>query len=450
MRPQLAQGDVAGAEHGAGVVLGLGQAALQQPQPRPHPELVRRAARGVALLADAQGLGDRLLGLVEAPLLDVVVAEVAHRRRRQVVEPVRAGRRRWRRAGRRARPGRPRAAARPRPRSTRCCAARRRRPARPRSARPGRPTVAPPRCRRPTRRGRCAGPGRSRAPARRRWPRGSRWRPGRAARRSRGRPRTTRSWRARCARRRPRPTSPIPRRSSSARSRDRDGVAEPVGEVQVDGHRLQQAGAGGGVVADVAQRGLVEGDGLPVRARAGGLGRRGGGVPQDPGDVAGRRRVVGEHARFRADRLERVDHRRVQRPLGTGHRRAEHRGPGDLVAERDSATVPVEQTGAGEHPDRRRRDAECGEQLGADGFGGARQQLEAPPGVRGQPGGPGQHGVPHALGQRRLRLGEDLADEERVARGAAVDVGRVEPVSVEERGDRGPAQRGQLQPARVG
>ena len=51
----------------------------------------------------------------------------------------------------------------------------------------------------------------------------------------------------------------------------RDGLPEPVGEVQVDGHRFQQAGAGGGVVADVAQRGLVEGDGLPVRARAGRL-----------------------------------------------------------------------------------------------------------------------------------------------------------------------------------
>ena len=76
-------------------------------------------------------------------------------------------------------------------------------------------------------------------------------------------------------------------------------------------------------------------------------------------------------------------------------------------------------------------DAEGGEQLAADGFGGARQQLQAAPGRRGQPGGPGEHGVAHALGQRRVRLGEDLADEERVARGAAVDVGRVEPVSVE-------------------
>ena len=224
---------------------------------------------------------------------------------------------------------------------------------------------------------------------------------------------------------------------------------EPVGEVQVDGHRLQQAGAGGGVVADVAQRGLVERDGLPVRARAGRLRTRRGGVAQDPGDVARRRSVVGEHARVAADRFQRLDHRRVQRRLGAGYRRAEHRRSGDLVAERDAAAVPVEQAGAGEHLDRRRRDAECGEQLGADGFGGARQQLQAPPGVGGQPGGPGQHGVADALGQRRLRLGEDLADEERVARGAAVDVDRVEPVSVEERGDRGPAQRGQLQPARV-
>ena len=108
------------------------------------PSCHARADRGVALLADAQRVGDRLLRLGEAPLLDVEVAEVAHRCRRQVVEPVPqadvGGREQVgpRRAGRR------RAGARPRPRWTRCCAARRRRPARRRSAPPGRPTVAPP------------------------------------------------------------------------------------------------------------------------------------------------------------------------------------------------------------------------------------------------------------------------------------------------------------------
>ena len=212
-----------------------------------------------------------------------------------------------------------------------------------------------------------------------------------------------------------------------------------------DGQGLEQGGAGGRVVAHVAQRGLVERDGLPVRPGAGRLGRRGGRVPQDPGDVAGGRRVVGEHARVRADRLERVDHRRVQRRLGTGHGRAEDRGPGDLVAERDGPAVPVDQAGGGEHTDGRRRHAERVEQFGADRFGGAGEQLEAAAHRRGQPGGPGEHGVPHARGHRGVRLGEDLAEEERVARGPAVDVGRVEPVPVDERGDGRPAQRGQLQ-----
>ena len=190
--------------------LGLGPAPLQQPQPGPHPELPRGADRGVALLADPQGLGDRLLGLAEAALLDVVVAQVAHRRRRQVVEPVRAGRRRWRRAGR---PGR-RSVALEQPRHRdpdgrgaaqhrvvaqlarrsrgACCPDRRASAVSPRHAarkawraraKPERPRVVGGR-------------------------RGSRWRPRRAARRARGRRRTRRSRRARCARRRPRRSLP--------------------------------------------------------------------------------------------------------------------------------------------------------------------------------------------------------------------------------------------------
>ena len=215
--------------------------------------------------------------------------------------------------------------------------------------------------------------------------------------------------------------------------------------------RLQQAGAGGGVVADVPQRGLVEGDGLPVRPGAGRLGRRGGGVPQDPGDVAGRRRVVGEHARV------------ARRPT-----RARRSSPRAAPARRRAAPRPstadraISCRKATPRPCRSSRPVAASTSTVAGGtpsaassspptrFRGARQQLQAPPGRRGQPGGPGEHGVAHALGQRRVRLGEDLADEERVARGAAVHVGRVEPVSVEQCGDRGPAQRGQLQPARVG
>src|SRR3712207_8936346 len=59
-RPQLAQGEVDGPQHGGGVFLGVGATPLQQPQPRPHAALVSRAARGVALLAEADRKSTRL------------------------------------------------------------------------------------------------------------------------------------------------------------------------------------------------------------------------------------------------------------------------------------------------------------------------------------------------------------------------------------------------------
>jgi hypothetical protein len=72
-----------------GVLLGLGPTSLKQPQPRPHPELPRRAARGVALLAQAQRFDQRLLRLGEAPLLDVEVADVGPRWRHESVDAMR-------------------------------------------------------------------------------------------------------------------------------------------------------------------------------------------------------------------------------------------------------------------------------------------------------------------------------------------------------------------------
>ena len=52
-----------------------------------------------------------------------------------------------------------------------------------------------------------------------------------------------------------------------------------------------------------------------------------------------------------------------------------------------------------------------------------------------------------AIGQRRVGLVEDLADEERVARRAPVHVGGVELVAFEQLGDGGPAQRRELHAA---
>ena len=230
----------------------------------------------------------------------------------------------------------------------------------------------------------------------------------------------------------------------------RDRVAEPVGEVQVERQCLEQAGAGGGVVPDVPQRGLEEGDGFPVCSGARRLGCGVGRVLQRPGGVAGRGGMVGEHAGVAAGRLERVDHRRVQRRLGAGGGRLQDRAPDDLVPEGHPAPVPVDQAGGGERADDGRRHVESVEQLPADRLRGARQQLQTVPGRRGQPGDAGEHGVADALGERGVRLGQDLADEERVARGAAVHLGRVGPLAVEERADGGPAQRGQLEPAGLG
>ena len=105
-------------------------------------------------------------------------------------------------------------------------------------------------------------------------------------------------------------------------------------------------------------RRLVERDGLPVRPGAGSLGRSGGRVLEHPGHIARRRGVVGQHARVAADRLQRRDHRCVQRRLGTGHGRAEDRGPRDLVAERDGPAVLVDEAGGSQQADGRRRHPE--------------------------------------------------------------------------------------------
>ena len=59
------------------------------------------------------------------------------------------------------------------------------------------------------------------------------------------------------------------RASSRACLAGGDRVVEPVGEVELDGEGLEQVGLSCGVVADVRQGELVEGDGLPVRARHG-------------------------------------------------------------------------------------------------------------------------------------------------------------------------------------
>ncbi len=278
-------------------------------------------------------------------------------------------------------------------------------------------------------------------------------RPRRAARRARDRRRTRRSRRARCARRRPRRVSPSSRRSSSACSRA--AIASRSRSVRYSSSdsassRPARAAASSPVCAARSRR----------TRRPPGAPRTG--TPRPPRPARTRRiRATSPAAAawwastlgVAADRLQRVDHRRVQRRFGAGRGRAPGR-PDRAISCRNATPrpVPVDQAGGGQHPDRRRRHVRARRAARRPtGSGRARQQFEAVPGRRGQPGDAGEHGVADALGQRGVRLGEDLADEERVARGAAVHARRGRA-----RARRGasataaPAQRGQLQPARVG
>ena len=89
------------------------------------------------------------------------------------------------------------------------------------------------------------------------------------------------------------------------------------------------------------------------------------------------------------------------------------------------------------------------EQRAAHPVGRAGQQLQRAPHRRGERTGPRDDGIAHGFRQRRVRLGEDLADEERVAGRAGVHAGRVEAVPADELRNGRPAQRGELQPPRV-
>ena len=308
--------------------------------------------------------GDRLLRVGEAPLLDVVVAEVAHRRRRQVVEPVLQAD-----VGGGEQVGPPAQVALEQARhrdpdgrgaAQHDVAVQLVRDPRGAVSRPSRLRgVAAPR-----RRGRRAGPGRSRAPAGRRRPRGSRRRPS-----------TCRAARARSAAYQAKPASAVcaaPTATTSPMRAPqlqrllprRDGVAEPVGEVQVE-RTAPRAGRRGWRCR--RRRGAAR---SRRRRRPPGAPRSG--TPRPPrrartAGSGGRRRPPRRGGRARSGRRRPPRARRSSPRAAPARSRARSRSrtarPGDLVAERDAAPVPVDQAGGGEHPDRRRRHAERVEQL---------------------------------------------------------------------------------------
>ena len=151
--------------------------------------------------------------------------------------------------------------------------------------------------------------------------------------------------------------------------------------------------------------------------------------------------MVGEHAGVPTGRLQRLDHPGVQGRFRAWRHRAEYRRARDLVAERDTPAAAVEQPGGAE---RLRRSPSARPALRAVGaahpLGRAGQQFQRSALVRGEGHRTGEHGVAHALRHRRVRLGEDLADEERVSRRPRVHVHGIERVPVDQLGHGRPAQ----------
>ena len=76
------------AEAPVGVLLRLGPTALHEQQPGPNAALPHGADGDVAFLAHPQRVGNHVLGLGEAALLDVEMGEVAHRGGGEIVEPL--------------------------------------------------------------------------------------------------------------------------------------------------------------------------------------------------------------------------------------------------------------------------------------------------------------------------------------------------------------------------
>ena len=231
-----------------------------------------------------------------------------------------------------------------------------------------------------------------------------------------------------------------------------DRGVEAVGQVELLGQGLEHGGASGGVVLpDVPQRELVERDGLAVRARSARL------PPPRRGRTAGCAATSAAADAWWASTLASPPTassasiiaacRAGSAPAGTAPSTAEAR---DLVPERHTASAAVEQPGGFERLDGRRaarpgpRAARRSTPSGAhDSSSSARRS------ARRERRRPGDDRVAHGLRQRGVRLGEDLADEERVARRPGVDVCGVETVLADQLGDGRAAQRGELQPPRV-
>jgi hypothetical protein len=219
-----------------------------------------------------------------------------------------------------------------------------------------------------------------------------------------------------------------------------DRVADAIGQIALVRAALQQLGAAlGWQVVGEAQRALELGRGLAMGAERGGVLAGVRGVVQHRLGVARRVGVVREPREVaRAPRRggQRGKRRAVQVHAAVGRQRLLDRGARDLVAERHHIALGAQHArgDAGLEPAevvaRQRLEQP---QLGAlrhdrDRFEHAARAAEARR--------PGQHGIADGVGNLGAAGREHLGDEERVARGTAVQLGGVDAVKRGERRDR--------------
>jgi hypothetical protein len=193
---------------------------------------------------------------------------------------------------------------------------------------------------------------------------------------------------------------------------------------------------------------------LPVRPGRRRALRRDPGVGEYGRAVSGLFRVVGEPRRIGLGTgREAEEDPRVQRGSSRGRYGLLDGQPGQLVPEADAGPLADEHAGAHARVDGRPRVPATGgvepvEQEQLRPVGHDRDGVEDGARVRVEAGDPGKHRVTHGRGYRRSRLGEHLADEERVAAGPQVDLAGVHAVWPGEPGDRLGRQRAQPDPVR--
>ena len=210
-----------------------------------------------------------------------------------------------------------------------------------------------------------------------------------------------------------------------------------VHEAQLQGERVEQLGlAARTEPVGAANRPVVLGGRLPMGALDGR------GVPRAAGVVKGQvvgaavLRVVRQPRVVRAAPPQQlVEDRSVRRGAAVRRDGPVDRTAGDVVAEAKSRAVADEESGVHQLVEILHRDAGGGaEQRRLDPRPHERRDVEGAPRRAAQGGGPGEHRIPGRRRDDRRPGAHDLADEERVPAGEAVQLGGLQVGALDESG----------------